>query len=81
MFLTERPSAEKLEDYLIDYTGKISRTQLSMIIVQNVVAKVADEYLNKRDSISGVSENEETVNMMTYQKSFNAYFPYDDHLG
>ncbi|MCI9575708.1 MAG: flagellar hook-associated protein FlgK [Clostridiales bacterium] len=60
------------EEYLIDYTGKIGADASFYENRQNVVAKVADEYLNKRDEISGVSENEETVNMMTYQKSFNA---------
>ena len=37
-----------------------------------MTASVADEYLNQRDAISAVSENEETVSMLTYQKSFNA---------
>ena len=43
------------EDYLIDYTGKIGADAAFYDNRQNVVAKVADEYLNKRDSISGVS--------------------------
>jgi flagellar hook-associated protein 1 FlgK len=60
------------EEYLIDYTGKVGTDAAFHSNRQEVVAKVADEYLNQRDEISGVSENEETVNMMTYQKSFNA---------
>lgn len=60
------------EEYLIDYTGKIGSDTAFYNNRKEVVAKVADEYLNKRDEISAVAENEETVNMMTYQKSFNA---------
>lgn len=33
---------------------------------------IADDLLNQRDAISGVSKDEETVNMMMYQKSFQA---------
>ncbi len=33
---------------------------------------VADDLLNQRDSISAVSKDEETTNMMMYQKSFQA---------
>lgn len=60
------------EEYLIDYTGKIGSDTAFYNNRKEVVAKVADEYLNKRDEISAVAENEETVNMMTYQKSFSA---------
>lgn len=60
------------EEYLMDYTGKIGADGSFYSNRQKVVSKVADEYLNKRDEISGVSENEETVNMMTFQKAFNA---------
>lgn len=60
------------EEYLIDYTGKVGSDTAFYSNRKEVVAKVADEYLNKRDEISAVAENEETVSMMTYQKSFNA---------
>lgn len=60
------------EEYLIDYTGKIGSDTAFYTNRREVVSKVADEYLNKRDEISAVAENEETVNMMTYQKSFTA---------
>ncbi|MBR5486082.1 MAG: flagellar hook-associated protein FlgK [Oscillospiraceae bacterium] len=33
---------------------------------------VADQLLNQRDSVSAVSKDEETTNMLTYQKSFEA---------
>ena len=35
-------------------------------------AAITDSLLNERDSISSVSEDEETTNMMTYQKSYQA---------
>lgn len=38
----------------------------------DVVAGTANELLNNRDSISGVSETEEGINMLNYQKWFNA---------
>ena len=60
------------EEYVIDYTGKIGSDTAYYTNRQEVTASVADEYLNQRDAISAVSENEETVSMLTYQKSFNA---------
>ncbi len=35
-------------------------------------ALIADDFLNQRDSISGVSSDEETANMLTFQKSYEA---------
>ncbi len=59
-------------EYLIDYTGKIGSDTSFYEGRQQVTSEVADDLLDRRDEVSAVSENEETVNMMTFQKSFNA---------
>lgn len=59
-------------DYLIDYTGKIGTDTSFYEGRRDVTAGVADDFLNRRDEVAGVSENEETVDMMTFQKSFSA---------
>ena len=33
---------------------------------------ITNEIINTRDSVSGVSETEETVNMLTYSRAFQA---------
>lgn len=60
------------QEFVADYTGTLGsdnsyaegryKSSLSMI----------NEIQNSRDEISGVSESEETVNMMTYNRAFQA---------
>ncbi|MGN1482007.1 flagellar hook-associated protein FlgK [Porcipelethomonas sp.] len=60
------------QEFVADYTGTLGsdnsyaegRYQASMTMI--------NEIQDNRDSISGVSESEETVNMMTYNRSFQA---------
>lgn len=60
------------EEYLLDYTGKIGSDTAFYNSRTTITSGVADELLDSRDAISAVSESEETVSMMTYEKSFNA---------
>ncbi len=39
---------------------------------QDATAKISDDYLDRRDEISGVSKDEETTDMLKYQKSYQA---------
>lgn len=39
---------------------------------QKATSAVADDFLSRRDSISGVSKDEETTDMLKYQKSYEA---------
>lgn len=60
------------EDYLIDYTGKVGTDTSYYNNLQEVSSSLSNNLLDKRDSVSGVQMDEETTNMMTYQKSYNA---------
>ena len=59
-------------EYEIDFIGKLGTD----IAYQNgrfdSTAKVADDFLDRRDAISGVSRDEETADMLKYQKSYEA---------
>lgn len=60
------------EEYVHDYLSKLG-TDISYQEGRNeAVAKVADDFLDRRDEISGVSKDEETVDMLKYQSSFEA---------
>lgn len=39
---------------------------------QEAFAQVANDFLDRRDSVSGVNQDEETVDMLRYQKSYEA---------
>ena len=60
--------ADFVNDYTSSLGGDLSYTTIRSEAAQNV----SNEILNNRDSISGVSESEETVNMMTYNRAFQA---------
>ncbi|WOC31279.1 MULTISPECIES: flagellar hook-associated protein FlgK [Caproicibacterium] len=60
------------EEYLIDYTGKVGTDTSYYNNLQTVSSSVSNELLDRRDSVSAVQMDEETTNMMTYQKSYNA---------
>ena len=60
------------EDYVADYVTKLA----SQIKYQEgrfeSTAMMADDFLDRRDEISGVNRDEETANMLIFQKSYNA---------
>ncbi len=59
-------------DYINDYVGTlgsdVSYNKGRAAAVSNITTEIA----NNRDAVSGVSESEETVNMMTYNRAFQA---------
>ena len=60
------------EEYLIDYTGKIGTDTAYYNNLQSVSSTVSNDLLDRRDEVSAVQMDEETTNMMTFQKSYNA---------
>ena len=59
-------------NYTIDMLGKIG-TDVSFNEGRSAAtATIADDYLSSRDSISGVQQDEETANMLIYQRSYQA---------
>ncbi|MCL1848378.1 MAG: flagellar basal body protein [Clostridiales bacterium] len=60
------------EDYIADYVTNLA----SQIKYQEgrfeSTALMADDFLDRRDEISGVNRDEETANMLIFQKSYNA---------
>ena len=60
------------EDYIADYVTNLA----SQIKYQDgryeSTALIADDFLDRRDEISGVNRDEETANMLIFQKSYNA---------
>ncbi|MDR0469257.1 MAG: flagellar hook-associated protein FlgK [Peptococcaceae bacterium] len=60
------------EDYVAEYVTKLA----SEIKYQDgrfeSTALMADDFLDRRDEISGVNRDEETANMLIFQKSYNA---------
>ncbi|MCL2121452.1 MAG: flagellar hook-associated protein FlgK [Clostridiales bacterium] len=60
------------EDYVADYvTNLASEIQYHDGRFMSS-AMVADDFLDRRDEISGVNRDEETANMLIFQKSYNA---------
>lgn len=59
-------------NYTIDMLGKLGTDVSFNTGRSEATATIADDYLSSRDSISGVQQDEETANMMIYQKSYNA---------
>lgn len=59
-------------EYLTDMVGKVG-TDVSFNQGRQAAAEsVADDFLSQRDSISGVQKDEETANMLQFQKSYEA---------
>ncbi|SDN20744.1 flagellar hook-associated protein FlgK [Acetanaerobacterium elongatum] len=58
--------------YLIHFQGKLGNQQKYISGIKDSTSSVAMDLLDQRDQISAVSENEEAINMMKYQKSYNA---------
>ncbi len=60
------------EGYLTHFQNKLGNQTGYIKGTYESTTSVATDLLDMRDSISAVSENEEAVNMMKYQKSYNA---------
>ncbi len=59
-------------NYTIDMLGKLGTDVSFNEGRRDATATIADDYLSSRDSNSGVQQDEETANMMIYQKSYQA---------
>ncbi|MFB0920115.1 MAG: flagellar hook-associated protein FlgK [Oscillospiraceae bacterium] len=59
-------------NYTIEMLGKIGTDVSFNKGRSEATSTIADDYLSKRDSTSGVQQDEETSNMLIYQKSYQA---------
>lgn len=59
-------------DFVNDYAGTLGSDVSYSEGRSKAVSNIADEILNSRDSVSGVSESEETVNMLAFNRAFQA---------
>ena len=59
-------------NYTIDMLGKIGTDVSFNEGRSEATATIADDYLSSRDAISGVQQDEETSNMLIYQRSYQA---------
>ena len=59
-------------NYTIEMLGKIGTDVSFNKGRSEATATIADDYLSSRDSTSGVQQDEETANMLVYQKSYQA---------
>lgn len=60
------------EEYTHDYLSRLGADISYQQGRSESVAKVADDFLDRRDQVSGVSKDEETVDMLKFQSSFEA---------
>ncbi|MGN0620321.1 MAG: flagellar hook-associated protein FlgK [Porcipelethomonas sp.] len=60
------------QEFVADYMGTLGSDNTYAEGRYEASMKMVSEIQDNRDSISGVSESEETVNMMTYNRSFQA---------
>ena len=60
------------QEFVADYTGTLGSDNSYVKGRYKTSQTLLTEIQNSRDSVSGVSESEETVNMMTYNRSFQA---------
>ena len=59
-------------NYTIDMLGKLGTDVNFNESRSDATSTIADDFQSKRDSTAGVERDEETANMMVYQKSYNA---------
>ncbi|NCB05160.1 MAG: hypothetical protein EOM69_06510, partial [Clostridia bacterium] len=59
-------------EYTVEFLGKLGADLKFQQGRQKATAAVADDYLDQRDDVSGVSKDEETADMLKYQKSYEA---------
>lgn len=60
------------QEFVADYTGTLGSDNSYVKGRYKTSQSMLNEIQDNRDSVSGVSESEETVNMMTYNRSFQA---------
>lgn len=60
------------EDFVADYCGTLGTDVNYNVARLESSLNITNEIINTRDSVSGVSETEETVNMLTYNRAFQA---------
>lgn len=60
------------EDYINDYTNTMGGDIHFHKGRQEATSSISNDMLDRRDSVSAVSRDEETVTMMTYQKAYQA---------
>ncbi len=59
-------------EYMIDYSGKLATDISFQDGRKESMELVANDFLNQRDEVSGVSSNEEAADMVVYQKAYEA---------
>jgi flagellar hook-associated protein 1 FlgK len=59
-------------NYVIDMVGKLGTDISFNQTRRDATATIADDFLASRDSISGVQRDEETANMLVFQKAYQA---------
>ena len=59
-------------NYTIDMLGKIGTDVSFNEGRRDATGTIADDFLSSRDSVSGVQQDEETADMMVYQKAYQA---------
>ncbi len=59
-------------DFEVNILSKLGSDISFNVGRQEAYGQIADDFLDQRDAVSGVSSDEETANMMMYQKSYNA---------
>ncbi len=60
------------QEFISDYVGKLGNQVHYADSRCEACEKYSDELANQRDNITGVSESEETINMLTHNKAFQA---------
>lgn len=60
------------QEFVADYTGTLGSDNSYLSGRYKTSQIMLEEIENNRDEVSGISESEETVNMMTYNRSFQA---------
>ena len=57
-------------DYIIDVVGKVGTDVSFNEGRRDAAATVSDDFLSQREAVSGVQQDEETADMLKYQRSF-----------
>lgn len=60
------------EEYISDYVVGVANDISEQTALSNTTSEIADDYLDARDEVSGVNQDEETTDMLSYQRIFQA---------
>lgn len=60
------------QNFITEYAGKIGTDVKFTKSKYEACEQYSDELINNRENITGVSETEETINMLTYNRAFQA---------